>query len=73
MLKYLALALVVAALVAFAQGGDRSADEAAIRAVIWPERETSSHFSSTGIRRNAPSAGSPKPSSAFDSPPSPVM
>ena len=49
MLKYLALALVVAAPVAFAQGGDRSADEAAIRAVIQAFLDTREKNDAAGL------------------------
>ncbi|HSC16135.1 MAG TPA: SgcJ/EcaC family oxidoreductase [Gammaproteobacteria bacterium] len=49
MLKYLALALIVAAPVAFAQGGDRAADEAAIRAVIQAFLDTREKNDAAGL------------------------
>ena len=49
MRKYLALALVVAAQVAFAQGGDRAADEAAIRAVIQAFLDTREKNDAAGL------------------------
>ena len=49
MLKYLALALIVAAPMAFAQGGDRAADEAAIRAVIQAFLDTREKNDAAGL------------------------
>ena len=49
MLKYFALALIVATPVAFAQGGDRAGDEAAIRAVIQAFLDTREKNDAAGL------------------------